>query len=215
MTGEEIITHFQWLTDDESIDETQLLVLANETYDFVCASEFWHFLYASESSQTIVAADTTYALPADFLFTHKITLRRSASSDEKVECEPVPYKDRLNFLGDSRKYYVDQKNSSIVFCADPVQYAGWLLVHDYQYQPAQITTATSPVFNRAFHSILAYDMAKKYYYNDQGEKQRSWNSEMEFERKRLLDGLRSWDGINRHHSQPSGSGYNWIPELSR
>lgn len=213
MTGQDIITHFEWLVDDESIDETQLVTLMNEAYDFICASEFWHFLYSTDTTHTITAGDTTYSTPADFLFSHRITLRRSATSNEIVTCTPVPFKDRLQYLGNATKYYVDQKNSQIVFCADPAAYAGWLMYHDYQYQPSQLATGTSPVFNRAYHSVIAYDMAKKYYYNDQGEKARSWNSEMEFERERLLRGLRSWDGMNRNHSQPSGEAVDWTGGL--
>ena len=213
MTGEAIIDHFRWLVDDDTVDSTQELTLLNEAYDFLCASQFWFFLRKTDTSNTIAAGDTTYALPSDFLFTKVIYLRQSASSTTYVKCEPVRYEDRLHYLGDATKYYIDQANSQVVFCADPSNYAGWLMYHDYQYQPTQLSTATSPVFNRAFHTILAYAMAKAYYFNDQGEKQRSWNTEMQDEYDTKLGGLRAWDGANQMHGQPTADPFNWAPGL--
>lgn len=213
MNGEELIEHFYWLTDDDTIEEERALILANEEYDALLASEFWGFLESSDSTQTIASGDSSYSLPDDFLFSHRITLR-NGSTNSTVELNPVPFKNRLQFLGDSTKYYIDRKNSQVVFLGDISGYAGWLLIHDYQYQPDQIELATSPVFNRAFHAVIAYGMAKKYYYNDQGEKSRSWNSEMEYERVTLLNGLRSWDRLNFYAESPSADSYNYAPELN-
>jgi hypothetical protein len=214
MTGEAIIDYFRWLVDDDTVDSTQELALLNDAYDFLCASQFWFFLRSTDTSQTIASGDTTYALPSDFLFTKVIYLRQSATSTTFVECTPVPYEDRLRHLGDATKYYIDQKNSQVVFCSDPMNYAGWLMYHDYQYQPTQLTTSTSPAFNRAFHTLLAFEMAEMYYFNDQGEKQRSWNREMREKRDEKLAGLRAWDGANQVHGQPSARSFNWAPELS-
>lgn len=215
MTGEDIITHFEWLVDDDTVDDTQKLTLLNQAYDFICALDFWEFLAAADTSLTILAGDSTYALPSDFLMTRKVTLRQSATSDTFVECTPVTYEDRLKYLGDQTKYYIDYKNSQIVFCEDPSQsHLGWQLIHDYQYQPAQLATGTTPVFPRAFQLLPAYEMAKMYYFNDQGEKNRSWNAEMAQEYNRIFNGLRRWDNNLKMVSRPSGNPYNYAPQLN-
>lgn len=214
MTGEDIITHFRWLVDDDGgVDSTQEVTLLNEAYDLLCILKTWVFLRSTHTSNIITAGDTTYALPTDFLSSNRIVLRESSTSDNFVVCKQVPFEERLNYIGDQTKYYIDLKNSQVVFCEDPASYSGWQMVHEYQYQPAQLSTSTSPVFNRAFHTILAYEMAKKYYFNDQGEKSRSWNSEMEREYNRIFAAMMSWDGLNQLSDSPSARPFDWAPEL--
>lgn len=197
-TRADIIEHFQWLVDDDTIDSDQEIRLCNRAYLELCAKEYWNFLKTTDSS-TITGSTVT--LPSDFLYTNRVILRRSASSNDIVYAKPVAYEDRLHYIGDQTKYYIDQKNGNIVFTQDPTEsYSGWLALHDYQYLPAALSTDSDvPVWNAAFHYMLSYEMAKQYYYNDQGEKNRSWNREMEAEYARQMDGLRSLDSMVMNH----------------
>ena len=54
-------------------------------------------------------------------------------------------------------------------------------------------TSTSPVFNRAFHPILVYEMARMYWYSEQDEKDRSWNTEANNEYMIMYNDMISWD----------------------
>lgn len=194
MNVQEIREHFQWLIDDDTIDETRELILMNVAYDEINIERRWVYLLSSDESLNVAAGDTTYAVPADFMFTDKITLFNDVRT--YVEFKPVPFRKRLEYKNVSGYYYVDVKNGQIVFlCADDMTiYAGWSLIHDYAYQPAQFTTdGDEPVFNRAFHPIIAYQMAKQYFYNDQGEKGRAWNTEFDIELKSLKLKMFTWD----------------------
>lgn len=196
MTTQQIREHFQWLVDDDTLDEDRELVLMNVAYDEINMERRWVYLLTSDESLTIANGDTTYALPSDFGYTDKITLFDGNRTYQ--EFSPVPWRKRLQYKNQSGYYYVDMKNELIVFlCADDMtSYAGWRLVHDYAYQPAQFaTTADEPVFNRTFHPIIAYQMAKQYFYNDQGEKNRAWNKEFEEEMLSLKAKMIRWDSL--------------------
>jgi len=65
MTGQDIIDHFQWLVDDENVDETRELVLLNRAYYRLCSKRIWNFLKAVDESQTITASTKTYDCPTD------------------------------------------------------------------------------------------------------------------------------------------------------
>lgn len=197
-TSTDIREHFQWLVDDDTLDEERELVLLNVAYDFLCAMRIWKFLKSTQSSQTVTAGTAAYNLPADHLVPERIILRNGATNSLQY-MTPVRYDERLEYLNDHTKFYLDLKNGTFVFTKTPDStFAGWTIYLDYQYQPAQLlggSTPTSPVFNRAFHHILAYEMAKNYFYNDQGEKARAWNTEMAAEYTRMLQGMTDWDSM--------------------
>lgn len=194
MTVTQIREHFQWLVDDDTLDEDRELALMNVAYDEINIERRWVYLLSADETLNIAAGDTTYAVPADFMFTDKITLFNDVRT--YVEFKPVPFRKRLEYKNVSGYYYVDVKNAQIVFlCPDDMTtYAGWSLIHDYAYQPAQFTDNTDePVFNRAFHVLIAYQMAKQYFYNDQGEKNRAWNNEFDVEFRSLKLKMLTWD----------------------
>lgn len=194
MTVQEIREHFQWLVDDDTLEEDRELALMNVAYDEINVERRWVFLLSEDTSATVASGDVTYDLPDDFLFTDKITLYDGNRTYQ--EFKPVAYRKRLEFKNVSGYYYIDVKNSSVVFlCADDMAtYAGWTIIHDYGYQPAQFAeNDDEPVFNRAFHPIIAYQMAKQYFYNDQGEKNRAWNNEFDVEVRSLKLKMIAWD----------------------
>lgn len=194
MTVQEIREHFQWLIDDTTLDEERELVLMNVAYDELNIERRWVYLLSEDTASTVASGTSAYDVPDDFLFTDKVTLYDGVKT--YTEFKPVPFRKRLEFKGVSGYYYVDVKNGQIVFlCSDDtVSYAGWTIIHDYGYQPAALADANDePVFNRAFHPILAYQMAKHYFYNDQGEKARAWNNEFDVELKSLKLKMLNWD----------------------
>lgn len=204
MTVQEIREHFQWLIDDDTMDEDRELALMNVAYDELNTERMWQYLSSSDESLTIASGDVTYAVPTDFMYTKKIVLFDGDRTYE--EFIPVPYRERLNAKNVSKRYYIDIKNGLIVFLNpdDMDTYSGWTLIHEYQYQPDQFAAADDePVFNRAFHPILAYQMSKHYFYNDQGEKSRAWNNEFEVEYRNMKGKMIAWDsaldyGTNDH-----------------
>ncbi len=193
MIAQEIREHFQWLIDDNTLDEDRELILLNIAYDELNAERFWNYLASNSESTTIVAGTTAYDLEDDFLYTHSITMFDGDKTYKTFK--PVPYRKRLEFKNVGGYYYIDFKNAEIVFLSedDMTTYAGYTMIHDYQYQPEQLTNDDSPVFNRAFHAMIAYQMAKQYFYNDQGEKSRAWNSEFEKEYQGLKTKMVNWD----------------------
>jgi hypothetical protein len=204
MTVQQIREHFQWLVDDDTLDEDRELVLMNVAYDELHTERMWQFLSTSQETLTIASGDTTYALPTDFMYTKKIVL--FDGSETYQEFKAVPFRNRLAYKNVSGYYYIDLKTELINFLSvdDMTTYTGWTLIHEYQYQPAQLAIAADePVFNRAFHPILAYQMAKQYFYNDQGEKSRAWNNEFGGEYMAIKAKMIRWDstldyGTNDH-----------------
>ena len=204
MTLQEIREHFQWLVDDDTLDEDREVTLANVAYDALNAERSWRYLDSSDTSDTVLSSTLSYAVPADFLQSVKVVL--FDGSKTYVTFSPVPYRERLNFKDAGRFYYVDQKNSNLVFLSEDTlsAYVGWTIIHEYQYQPEQLADgADEPVFNRAFHPILAYQMAKHYFFNDQGEKSRAWNAEFQAELTSLRAKIIAWDSAMDFSTNPS------------
>lgn len=202
MNGQAIIDEFYAIIDDTTtVDSTRALLLANTAYDRVCAKRLWHFLDSEDTSKTI-SATRSYALPADFLYTRTIRLY-SASSKFDAPLKPVPFRHRHKFEGMKGYYYVDLKNTNVVLTWTPEGAdIGKTMYHDYAYQPAQISTSTSPVFNRAFHMLLAYEMARMFWYSEQDEKDRSWNTELNNEYLIMYNDMLTWDVHLDHGMEP-------------
>ena len=212
MTGTEIReTVFQFLVDDTNIDETQELALLNIAYDRVNAMRDWLFLRKSQSSQTI-SSTTTYAQPSDFMYLIKAQTVDSASSVNNMRI--VPFDLRLEFNTSERTAYMDILNTNLVFTTAPVADVGSTLYWTYQYQPAQLTNSTSPVFPRQFHALLGYEMARMYFYNDQAEKDRSWNKEMAAEYNLMLKQMKDWDIQLSLKLEGEWLPDQWLPETA-
>ena len=191
MTGQDIIDKFYFLVDDETISSTRALELLNSAYDILNTKRTWNYLYATHTSNTIAANDTTYSLPTDFIYPIGAYLLDSSGNYSGLKS--VSYKNRLSKNLVAGYYYIDKKNSNLVLTyANPAD-VGKTLVIDYQYNPAQLAVGTSPVFDRAFHPFLAYEMAKNYWFNDQSTKERAWNREMQAEYDRMYQDMIHWD----------------------
>jgi len=205
MTAQEIReTVFQWLVDDTNIDETQELVLLNIAYDKINAMRAWAYLDKSQSSQTL-SATTSYAQPTDFMYLTRLQVTDGTTyNDVKV----VPFSKRFEYNNTTRTAFLDVVNSQATFTTAPTSDVGQTLAWSYQYQPAQLVNATSPVFPRQFHALIGYEMARMYFFNDQPEKDRAWNKELLREYALLLKQMKDWDTQMRLHTEGE-----WLPDV--
>lgn len=197
MTGDEIITQFEWLVDDETIDEDQELVLLNLAYDRLNTARIWNYLKTSQQTLTIATGTAGYTAPTDMLYPTNLSYYDS-SGPSYYPLNLIPFDERTLHWNVGGYVYYDKKNDKFYFTRTPdgtEEYAGKTLVVDYQYQPTQLTVSAEPVFNRAFHPILAYEMARHYFYNDQGEKSRAWNNELDSEYMRMFTEMIRWDDM--------------------
>lgn len=194
MTGQELIDELYAIIDDENtISSTRALLLINTAYDRVCAKRVWHFLDSEDTSETI-SATRSYDLASDFLYPRTVKLYDSASGNFDDPLKPVPFRHRHKYEGVKGYYYIDLKNSALKLTWTPEgSDIGKTLYIDYAYQPSQLTTATSPVFNRAFHMLLAYEAARMFWYSEQDEKDRSWNNELNNEYLIMFGDMVTWD----------------------
>jgi hypothetical protein len=192
MTAQEIINKFFWLVDDTNTDNDQALELLNTSYDALMTERQWNFLRKTDASNTLSGSTVNITLPTDFMYPIK-ALRYDGTS--YTEMTIVPYNERFRYNKLSNALYFDPLNSRLTLLQTPAEQniSGQTLTLVYQYQPAQLTTSDTPVFNRAFHSILSYEMAKFFAYNDQQEKNRSFNREFEGEYQTLKDKMVMWD----------------------
>lgn len=211
MTGQEIReTIFQWLVDDNNVDETQELVLLNVAYDRVNAMRDWLYLSKSQATQTLSSA-TSYTQPDDFMVLKRLQVTDGVSyNDVKV----VPFDKRFDHSQSLRTAYLDVAGSAAVFTTAPTSDVGQTLIWTYQYQPDQLTNNTSPVFPRQFHALLGYEMARMYYFNDQPEKNRAWNKELSGEYAIMLKQMKDWDTMLRLQTEGEWLPEQWLPNIA-
>jgi hypothetical protein len=178
-------------------------------YDRVNAMRSWNFLRKEDETHTIATGTTTYALPSDFLYlTDEDAIKLINSEGGYTQLKIVPFRERREWRGNKNVVYIDVANSNIIFPVDSLaDFSGLTMNITYQYQPTQLTTSTSPVFQRAYHLILAYYAAKHFWYNDQVEKERAWTREMEAEYQMLVKEMNFWDDNLEHALAPT-----WRPK---
>lgn len=219
MIGSELITEFETLADDANTDQTQVLRWINQSYDRINSMRVWNFLRKEDSSKTVIASTVSYAVPTDFMFaTGDYVYLLNSSNQIAFKLKIVAFQDRLKYINQLGYVYFDIVSSTLVFtapAADLGEYVGKTIQYPYQYQPAQLTTATGPVFNRAYHEVLVYHAAKHFWYAEQDERDRSYHREMHSEYATLLKELKQWDNRLNYSTDPSYiPEKSWIPEVS-
>lgn len=211
MDGQEIIDLFEVYVDDSLAAATEL-ILANQAYDRLNVKRFWNYLYSVDATQTISANTDSYSLPSDFLYPIGVKLLDSDGNYSQPYL-PIPFKDRRRAQNSGRRYFIDLKNSQMTFTATPDgNLVGQTIEQDYAYQPAALTVATSPVFNRAFHPLIAMEMARFFWYNEQDEKDRSWDRELKREYDVMFSEMEKWDGMLETGLAPNWEPEPWLPE---
>lgn len=202
MTVTELKELFNYLVDDDNVDDDDVLRLLNIADQRIHALRDWEYLGKEDRSQTVVSGTTQYNLPSDFMFL-KIGGDRSgvelynSSNDSYESVSVVPYAQRNAYNGQSKIVFVDNRQEKVTFTSNPSNNAGELIVISYQYQPAEFTSGNEdtdePVFPRQFHPLVAYEAAKFYYFNDQPEKDRAWNNELARTYDEMLKQMIRWD----------------------
>ena len=217
MTGEELRVEMQALVADATIGAGQELRWINHAYDFLVATEPWNFARKEDESQVIATNTLAYSLPTDFLFpSDSKFFIIDAQGNVRSTVRLVPMKKRRQYNNSSSHAYIDVRTSELKFTAEDMQeYNGMTISFPYQHQPDQLTESTSPIFNRAFHKLLAFEAAKLFWYNEQQEKSRSFNREMQAEYNFMRRGMKRWDNLLdsqlNNDVQPDSS---WAPQIS-
>ena len=194
MTTDEIITQFFFLVDDDNTDADQCLVLLNNALNAIYTRRMWNFLRKEDSSQTFTGTTRTYSTPSDFMYPVK-AFRFNSATQSFTEMTIIRFEDRMKYHNMAGYLYYDPRQNQIVLTATPTaqNISGQTLYLVYQYQPTDLVAGGTPAFNRAFHQIAAFEMARMFVYNDQQEKERSFNREFDGEYNKLWDDMVNFD----------------------
>lgn len=187
MTWEEIIYRFRLQVDDGSeLSSDEELALLNQCYRELQNDRDWEWLitqYTGTQSVSVPYID----LPADFKklsanynwitqwfgnawvpigfnwFYLPINISNTPVVFVGTQYEPyevVSFSNRRNHRDQSNVCYIDVPNQRLYFTIQPT--TAQSVEYDYIKRAAALTTATEPLFNDAYHEILAYAMAAKF-----------------------------------------------------
>ena len=199
MITSEIITNFELFVDDTTeLSAQEELSLANKIYRRVLNYRPWEFL-KKEATGTLSTSVAYVSLPADFAYMAENNqyTNNSAAIDNNASPKVVfvgtnynPYQiinfsDRRQYRNQAGYAYIDIVNSRLVFTAQPT--AAESYEFDYIHNPADLTTATSPIFPSRFHEIIYHGMASEDYIIQQFDKAKSYVVENQ---NKYLDYLR-------------------------
>jgi len=187
-TGQDIYTLVEQLVHDLP-PQTWFIAALNAAKDRIESERDWEFLKKYDSSKTRSAGDTissTKALPTDFARPLKVTVGTATSSFNLI-----PFEEREVYKDEEGAYVIDYGNSTFAFTGT-CQTAGTIKMFYLRFTP-DVSLSTSPVWPDRFHRVLALDVAKQWFYQDQGEREFSWSSEMDAEAKLLKDAMVAWD----------------------
>lgn len=206
MTGQEIIQFYQRdLIDNSTESSESLLALLNVAYQRLLGDRDWHFLVTEDASQSITNS-TEYDIPQDLLKPLRAVIASEGGGNYQA-LTPVRFEDRFKYQGNSRYFYIDYRNGKLKMLASPAKAQQGLKLHfEYLYKPANITLESEPVFISSYHPLLAYEMARHYWYKEQDTKSRSWNNEMIGEYELMKAEMVMWDDAHQNFIEPSQFG---------
>lgn len=193
MTGKDLREQLQFYVDDEGLSATRELLLINQAYQTVCTEKYWNFLVKEDSSNTLTTGTTSYSLPTDFVYLNKVYIFDPTENNYE-EVTIVPFQRRMEFQNTTGYCYIDSANNNIIFLSPNQVQAntGKTLVISYQYMPEDIEEGTEPVFNKAFHRLLALEGARIFWLNDQQE-DGTWSRDIRREYDDLKNKMIEWD----------------------
>lgn len=207
MNGKALREKLQFYVDDASLSATQELDLINQAYQVVCTDRYWHFLTTEDTSNTLANGTTAYSLPADFLYLNSVDIY-DTSSKSRTSLKVIPFQKRMDFLDEQGYCYIDHKNQNVVLLssAQAAAQAGKTLIINYQYQPANITESTEPVFATPFHDLLALEGAMMFWINDQQDNG-EWYTKTRQNYEKLKQEMIRWD-----YTMAMGTDNQWYPD---
>lgn len=211
MTGQNIIDRFELQVDDlTELSSVEELAILNRVYKRLCAELPWEILKKQDSGSISQDATSYYIdMPTDFMYFSDNALYTDNSTEWEGNNSPsvifvgsnyepiqvVNFSDRRQYRNNAKYAYLDYANSKIRFMANPNQTT---YEFDYVYIPADLTTATSPVFPDRFHDILSYAMAVENDIIQMSEKAKSYASENQSRYRTDLDNMKYWNSKLRH-----------------
>jgi hypothetical protein len=200
MTGQELIALFEQQVDDlTELSASSELVLLNKVYNNVWNDRPWEFAKKGFSGSI---NGVSIALPSDFAYIIENAGYTDVSQNNVNGNQAgkivwvgsayyilVNWSDRKQYENKSGYCWVDIANSLLVFTTS----VSGTITYDYIYFPADLTTATSPVFPEAFHHILYHLMATEDYVIQQSDKAKSYAGENKAQAENWLSKLRYWN----------------------
>lgn len=178
MKWEDIILRFNLQVDDSTeLSDKESLVLLNQVYREVQNDRAWEWLKTSHSGTTSTSVPYI-SLPSDFKM-----LSPNFSGESRWEWwlsywanqgnqsvvyvwsdyeiyRVIPYSNRREYREQSNFCYIDVPNQRLYFTKQPTTAES--VEFDYIKRASDLTTATEPLFNDAYHEVLAYGMASKF-----------------------------------------------------
>jgi len=204
MTGNQLLTYFNFLVDD-TIEDDRFLDIIQIAARRLWTQRPWEFLKTNTDATSASIGTLTYSLPADFLLPLPIWVG-------STQIYPIARDQRRLFRNSFNRYYLDIKNSQYVFTQSPSK--ADTIYFDYIYNPSDVAlddtdiTTTIPGFLSAFHPLLAYEAAKTFFYQDTGAKSDSWAPEQQAEYNNLYNQMVEYDHALKTSAQNSA-----IPEI--
>jgi len=208
MTPNEVKAHFEFLVDDDNVSDANALVMMNVAKDKLFARREWQFLKAMDDSNTTSGStNETFAFPTRF--SQMVTMW--IGETEIVGIRP---EQRRLFRNSFKRYYLDIPNQTVQLTytseSGQVVYMDYLLeTADLELDDTDIST-TILGFKKSFHAVLAYEMAKVFFYQDTGDKGDSWHLQHQAEYQDLFNLMKRHDEalkISAQHSAIPYAGY--------
>lgn len=186
MTGQQILDKFTNIIGDE-LDQDFALQLANDAKNSI-ETELQLEITKKLNSSGFTTAGQTYAtaeaLPSDFFLPLTIYVGTEPYT-------PVPFEQQIFYRDTAGRYWIDLANDQYYLCG--TQGSAQTIYFFYQKETDDITVSTSPVWPTRFHSLIPYEMARKYFAIDQIEKSRSWTPEMQVFYQEIKRQIQDWD----------------------
>lgn len=190
LTGDQIRTMFNTITDDE-LDDDQFYIFLNVAKDTIEASRDWNFNRGFDSSNLVGASDnylTTKALPSDFMAPRRVYLHNYLTP-----LVLIPFEQRERYKDVSKRYYIDWMNRVFAICG-AASAAGQTINIYYARSSPTITATSSPVWPAAFHPLLGFKAAEMFM---SGSDSDDLNARMSVQNLRLandiLKSMIAWD----------------------
>ena len=168
MIASEIIARFNLQVDDSSeLSSTEELALLNQCYREIQNDRSWEWLKTEATATTSISVPYI-ALPSDFRTLSPNMEGAYQYGNESVVYVGVDYEPfRVINFSNRRDYrdrngicYIDIPNSRLVFTKQPSSARS--VEYDYLMKAPDLITSAEPLFDDAYHEVLAYGMAAKF-----------------------------------------------------
>lgn len=191
MLASEMITKFENLVDDESLDGDFVLQLLNDAKNEIEGDRIWEQLKYLDSSQTRTIGDTsanTKALPTRLALPIQLYV---GQEDEPYSL--INFEDQIKDRSNTKAFFIDLANNVFAFTGTAGKTDTIYFFHT-KYT-ADLGTSDTWVFPSRFHSIIPLKMAQMYYAVDGGEKARAWDDRWAKYYQNLYNLMIQWDAM--------------------